>query len=161
MKGLSFQFCLFFSFIQEKNKTSSLMINSRFGTLTDLIHSAPSLPLWKCFGYFILVAFGVELLVGVFLMSCIVHLEACFCFSTLFILFLSFYQLFTIQYRADSFYHLCCPQVVSFFHRAMLTVGLAVLSLWPFLSGIFGKAKVISGHCFCSTPVKVIVFEYP
>lgn len=36
-----------------------------------------------------------------------------------------------------------CPQVVSFFHRAMLTVGLAVLSLWPFLSGLFGKAKVI------------------
>uniref|UniRef100_A0AAX7V9A3 GPI ethanolamine phosphate transferase 1 n=1 Tax=Astatotilapia calliptera TaxID=8154 RepID=A0AAX7V9A3_ASTCA len=39
--------------------------------------------------------------------------------------------------------YFCCPQVVSFFHRAMLTVGLAVLSLWPFLSGLFGKAKVI------------------
>ncbi|XP_028425025.1 GPI ethanolamine phosphate transferase 1 isoform X2 [Perca flavescens] len=63
------------------------------GTLTDLVRSAPSLPLWKCFGYFVLVAFGIELL------------------------------------------------VVSFFHRAMLTVGLAVLSLWPFLTGLFGKAK--------------------
>uniref|UniRef100_A0A671TXE2 GPI ethanolamine phosphate transferase 1 n=1 Tax=Sparus aurata TaxID=8175 RepID=A0A671TXE2_SPAAU len=63
-------------------------------TLTDLIRSAPSLPLWKCFGYFLLVALGIELL------------------------------------------------VVSFFHRAMLTVGLAVLSLWPFLSGLYGKSKV-------------------
>uniref|UniRef100_A0A7N6BRZ0 GPI ethanolamine phosphate transferase 1 n=1 Tax=Anabas testudineus TaxID=64144 RepID=A0A7N6BRZ0_ANATE len=64
------------------------------GTLSDLIHSAPSLPLWKCLGYFVLVAFGIELL------------------------------------------------VVSFFHRAVLTVGLAVLSLWPFLSGLYGKTKV-------------------
>uniref|UniRef100_A0AAQ5XPZ4 GPI ethanolamine phosphate transferase 1 n=1 Tax=Amphiprion ocellaris TaxID=80972 RepID=A0AAQ5XPZ4_AMPOC len=64
------------------------------GTLTDLIRSAPSLPLWKCFCYFVLVAFGIELL------------------------------------------------VVSFFHRAMLTVGLAVLSLWPLLSGLYHKAKV-------------------
>uniref|UniRef100_A0A3B4TH91 GPI ethanolamine phosphate transferase 1 n=1 Tax=Seriola dumerili TaxID=41447 RepID=A0A3B4TH91_SERDU len=63
------------------------------GTLTDLIQSAPSLPLWKCFGYFVLVAFGIELL------------------------------------------------VVSFFYRAMLTVGLTLLSIWPFLSGLFGKAK--------------------
>ncbi|XP_026220125.1 GPI ethanolamine phosphate transferase 1 [Anabas testudineus] len=63
------------------------------GTLSDLIHSAPSLPLWKCLGYFVLVAFGIELL------------------------------------------------VVSFFHRAVLTVGLAVLSLWPFLSGLYGKTK--------------------
>uniref|UniRef100_A0A8C6MG69 GPI ethanolamine phosphate transferase 1 n=1 Tax=Nothobranchius furzeri TaxID=105023 RepID=A0A8C6MG69_NOTFU len=31
--------------------------------------------------------------------------------------------------------------VVSFFHRAMLTVGLAVLSLWPLLTGLFSKAK--------------------
>uniref|UniRef100_A0A8D3BS14 GPI ethanolamine phosphate transferase 1 n=1 Tax=Scophthalmus maximus TaxID=52904 RepID=A0A8D3BS14_SCOMX len=37
--------------------------------------------------------------------------------------------------------HLCCPQVASFFYRAVLTVGLAVLSLWPFLSGLVGKAK--------------------
>uniref|UniRef100_A0A8C6MLI3 GPI ethanolamine phosphate transferase 1 n=1 Tax=Nothobranchius furzeri TaxID=105023 RepID=A0A8C6MLI3_NOTFU len=28
-----------------------------------------------------------------------------------------------------------------FFHRAMLTVGLAVLSLWPLLTGLFSKAK--------------------
>uniref|UniRef100_A0A673ALK7 GPI ethanolamine phosphate transferase 1 n=1 Tax=Sphaeramia orbicularis TaxID=375764 RepID=A0A673ALK7_9TELE len=66
------------------------------GTLTDLFHSAPSLPLWKCFGYFVLVAFGIELL------------------------------------------------VVSFFHRAMLTLGLVFLSLWPILSGLFGKAKTRS-----------------
>lgn len=39
--------------------------------------------------------------------------------------------------------HLCCPQVVSFFHRTMLTVGLAVLSLWPFVSGISGRSQVI------------------
>ncbi|XP_041669606.1 GPI ethanolamine phosphate transferase 1 [Cheilinus undulatus] len=63
------------------------------GTLTDLVHSAPSLPLWKCLCYFVLVAFGIELL------------------------------------------------VVSFFHRAVLTVGLACLSLWPFLSGLFNTAK--------------------
>nr|XP_057916706.1 GPI ethanolamine phosphate transferase 1 isoform X2 [Doryrhamphus excisus]XP_057916707.1 GPI ethanolamine phosphate transferase 1 isoform X2 [Doryrhamphus excisus] len=62
-------------------------------TLKDLIQSAHSFPLWKCFGYFVLVAFGIELL------------------------------------------------VVSFFHRAMLTVGLAALSLWPMLTGLFGKAK--------------------
>lgn len=42
------------------------MILLRSGTVTDLIRSAPSLPLWKCFGYFVLVAFGIELLVGVF-----------------------------------------------------------------------------------------------
>uniref|UniRef100_A0A3Q3VWY2 GPI ethanolamine phosphate transferase 1 n=1 Tax=Mola mola TaxID=94237 RepID=A0A3Q3VWY2_MOLML len=62
------------------------------------------------------------------------------------------------QFKAESMYtnaiqilehtgltaHLCCPQVVSFFHRAMLTVGLAVLSLWPFPLGLFGKAKVIT-----------------
>ncbi|XP_019724986.1 GPI ethanolamine phosphate transferase 1 [Hippocampus comes] len=69
-------------------------------TLTDLIKLAPSLPLWKCFGYFVLVAFGIELL------------------------------------------------VVSFFHRAMLTVGLAVLSLWPMLSGLFDKAKCCSVNWF-------------
>uniref|UniRef100_A0A8C5FFC0 GPI ethanolamine phosphate transferase 1 n=1 Tax=Gadus morhua TaxID=8049 RepID=A0A8C5FFC0_GADMO len=34
---------------------------------------------------------------------------------------------------------LCCPQVVSFFHRAMLTVGLAALSLWPILTGIYSQ----------------------
>lgn len=39
-------------------------MNFRSGTLTDLIHSAPSLPLWKCLGNFVLVAFGIELLVG-------------------------------------------------------------------------------------------------
>uniref|UniRef100_A0A8C8GED7 GPI ethanolamine phosphate transferase 1 n=1 Tax=Oncorhynchus tshawytscha TaxID=74940 RepID=A0A8C8GED7_ONCTS len=39
-------------------------------------------------------------------------------------------------------YCVCLPQVVSFFYRAMLTVGLAVLSLWPLLSGLYSKAKV-------------------
>ncbi|TNM96221.1 hypothetical protein fugu_015882 [Takifugu bimaculatus] len=72
------------------------------GTLTDLIHSAPSLPLWKCLSYFLLVALGVELL------------------------------------------------VVSFFHRAMLTLGLAVLSLWPFVCGIFGRSKLWSLSWFFS-----------
>ncbi|XP_062377713.1 GPI ethanolamine phosphate transferase 1 [Sardina pilchardus] len=33
------------------------------GTLLDLVQSAPSLPLSKCFGYFVLVTFGIELLV--------------------------------------------------------------------------------------------------
>uniref|UniRef100_A0A3B3ZVM6 GPI ethanolamine phosphate transferase 1 n=1 Tax=Periophthalmus magnuspinnatus TaxID=409849 RepID=A0A3B3ZVM6_9GOBI len=74
----------------------------KFGTLVNLVHSAPSLPLWKCLGYFVLVAFGIELL------------------------------------------------VVSFFHRAMLSVGLAALSLWPFLSEVFEKAKVRSMSWFLS-----------
>uniref|UniRef100_A0A665X127 GPI ethanolamine phosphate transferase 1 n=1 Tax=Echeneis naucrates TaxID=173247 RepID=A0A665X127_ECHNA len=46
--------------------------------------------------------------------------------------------------------NLCCPQVVSFFYRTMLTVGLAVLSLWPFLSGVFGIAKYRSLSWFFS-----------
>uniref|UniRef100_A0A8C9XSF3 GPI ethanolamine phosphate transferase 1 n=1 Tax=Sander lucioperca TaxID=283035 RepID=A0A8C9XSF3_SANLU len=89
------------------------------GTLTDLVRSAPSLPLWKCFGYFVLVAFGIELL------------------------------------------------VVSFFHRAMLTVGLAVLSLWPFLSGLFGKAKFRSLSwclgclCLAAFPLMPVVGREP
>ncbi|XP_049912199.1 GPI ethanolamine phosphate transferase 1 isoform X1 [Epinephelus moara] len=89
------------------------------GTLTDLVHSAPSLPLWKCFGYFVLVAFGIELL------------------------------------------------VVSFFHRAMLTVGLAALSVWPFLTGIFGKAKFRSLSwclgclCLAAFPLMPVVGREP
>ncbi|KAF1372905.1 hypothetical protein PFLUV_G00254760 [Perca fluviatilis] len=89
------------------------------GTLTDLVRSAPSLPLWKCFGYFVLVAFGIELL------------------------------------------------VVSFFHRTMLTVGLAVLSLWPFLSGLFGKAKFRSLSwclgclCLAAFPLMPVVGREP
>lgn len=70
------------------------------GIITDLIRSAPSLPLWKCLGYFVLLAFGIELL------------------------------------------------VVSFFHRAMLTLGLTVLSLWPFLCGLFHRAKFRSVSWF-------------
>ncbi|XP_067107650.1 GPI ethanolamine phosphate transferase 1 [Osmerus mordax] len=68
------------------------------GTLMDLLRSAPSLPLWKCLGYFVLVTFGIELL------------------------------------------------VVSFFHRAMLTLGLLVFSVWPFLSGLYTQAKF---HSIC------------
>ncbi|XP_026148161.1 GPI ethanolamine phosphate transferase 1 [Mastacembelus armatus] len=89
------------------------------GTLTDLIHSAPSLPLWKCFGCFMLVAFGIELL------------------------------------------------VVSFFHRAMLTVGLAVLSLWPLLTGLFDKAKFHSLSwflgclCLATFPLMPVVGREP
>lgn len=70
------------------------------GTLRDLILSAPSLPLWKCLGYFVLVTFGIELL------------------------------------------------VVSFFHRATLTLGLAALSVWPFFSGFHSKAKFRSVSWF-------------
>lgn len=90
-----------------------------YRTLTDLVRSAPSLPLWKCLGYLVLVAFGIELL------------------------------------------------VVSFFHRAMLTVGLAVLSLWPFLSGLFGKAKFRSVSwclgclCLAAFPLMPVVGREP
>lgn len=55
------------------------MIHFRCGTLFDLVRSAPSLPLWKCLGYFVLVAFGIELLVGVFnvlLMYSLRHISA-------------------------------------------------------------------------------------
>ncbi|KAM4544287.1 GPI ethanolamine phosphate transferase 1 isoform 1-T1 [Fundulus diaphanus] len=89
------------------------------GALSDLIRSAPSLPLWKCLGYFVLVAFGIELL------------------------------------------------VVSFFHRAMLTVGLAFLSLWPLLSGLFGKAKLrsvswfLGCQCLAAFPLMPVVGREP
>uniref|UniRef100_A0A7N6C297 GPI ethanolamine phosphate transferase 1 n=1 Tax=Anabas testudineus TaxID=64144 RepID=A0A7N6C297_ANATE len=47
-----------------------------------------------------------------------------------------------------------------FFHRAVLTVGLAVLSLWPFLSGLYGKTKVTAssdrGSCCHNTPGKML-----
>lgn len=64
-----------------------------FETLAGLIRSIPSLPLSKCFGYFLLITFGIELL------------------------------------------------VMSFFYRAMLTLGLVVLALWPMVSGLYTKAK--------------------
>ncbi|KAM4605895.1 GPI ethanolamine phosphate transferase 1 [Polymixia lowei] len=89
------------------------------GTLTDLIRSAPSLPLCKCFGYFVLVTFGIELL------------------------------------------------VVSFFHRGILTVGLAVLSLWPILSGLYGKAKfrsvswLLGCLCLAAFPLMPVVGREP
>ncbi|MEQ2171832.1 hypothetical protein GOODEAATRI_014622 [Goodea atripinnis] len=57
--------------------------------------------------------------------------------------------LFLIIQRSPLTYYIYCLlpvpvwySVVSFFHRAMLTVGLAFLSVWPLLSGLFGKAKV-------------------
>uniref|UniRef100_A0A7N8Y966 GPI ethanolamine phosphate transferase 1 n=1 Tax=Mastacembelus armatus TaxID=205130 RepID=A0A7N8Y966_9TELE len=62
---------------------------------------------------------------------------------------------------------LCCPQVVSFFHRAMLTVGLAVLSLWPLLTGLFDKAKFHSLSwflgclCLATFPLMPVVGREP
>lgn len=61
-----FFYFVYFVSVNKRKKKSFLMINFRSGTLTDLIRSAPSLPLWKCLGYFLLVAFGIELLVGIF-----------------------------------------------------------------------------------------------
>lgn len=86
-----------------------------FSTLIYLIQSAPSFPLWKCLGYFVLVALGIELL------------------------------------------------VVSFFHRAMLTLGLSALSLWPLLSGLYGRAKfrtvswVLGCLCLSAFPLMPVV----
>lgn len=80
-----------------------------------------------------------------------VYLEENFCFRALIQhyyltpTYSTYYKLFTLCSAGLTVY-LCCPQVVSFFHRAMLTVGLAVLSLWPFLLGLFGKAKVKLHH---------------
>uniref|UniRef100_A0A8C1BI41 GPI ethanolamine phosphate transferase 1 n=1 Tax=Cyprinus carpio carpio TaxID=630221 RepID=A0A8C1BI41_CYPCA len=82
---------------QKKETTLSFLFTPyQFETLASLVRSVPSLPLSKCFGYFLLVTFGIELL------------------------------------------------VVSFFYRAMLTLGLVVLGLWPVLSGLYIKAKVRS-----------------
>uniref|UniRef100_A0AAY4A8Y0 GPI ethanolamine phosphate transferase 1 n=1 Tax=Denticeps clupeoides TaxID=299321 RepID=A0AAY4A8Y0_9TELE len=69
-----------------------------FGTFADLISSIPSLPLSKCFGYFVLVSLGIELL------------------------------------------------VLSFFYRAMLSVGLIVLAGWPIVSGLTEKSKVTTNQ---------------
>uniref|UniRef100_A0A672NRB5 GPI ethanolamine phosphate transferase 1 n=1 Tax=Sinocyclocheilus grahami TaxID=75366 RepID=A0A672NRB5_SINGR len=82
---------------QKKETTISFLFTPyQFETLASLVRSVPSLPLSKCFGYFLLVTFGIELL------------------------------------------------VVSFFYRAMLTLGLVVLALWPMVSGLYTKAKVRS-----------------
>uniref|UniRef100_A0A8C7ZL90 GPI ethanolamine phosphate transferase 1 n=1 Tax=Oryzias sinensis TaxID=183150 RepID=A0A8C7ZL90_9TELE len=89
------------------------------GALKDLFRSIPSLPLWKCLGYFVLVTFGIELL------------------------------------------------VVSFFNRAVLTVGLGVLSLWPILTGLFTKAKFRSLSwflgclCLSAFPLMPVVGREP
>uniref|UniRef100_A0A8C5G129 GPI ethanolamine phosphate transferase 1 n=1 Tax=Gouania willdenowi TaxID=441366 RepID=A0A8C5G129_GOUWI len=89
------------------------------GTLTDLVQSAHSLPLWKCLRYFVLVAFGIELL------------------------------------------------VVSFFHRSVLTIGLAALALWPFCSGLFSKAKwrslswFLGCLCLAAFPLMPVVGREP
>ncbi|KAJ8277723.1 hypothetical protein GJAV_G00079100 [Gymnothorax javanicus] len=90
-----------------------------FGTLADLISSAPSLPLIKCFGYFVVVILGIELL------------------------------------------------VVSFFHRAMLTLGLVVLSAWPIAFRLYTKAKVRSLSwvlgclCLATFPLMPVVGREP
>uniref|UniRef100_A0A3Q3LJZ6 GPI ethanolamine phosphate transferase 1 n=1 Tax=Labrus bergylta TaxID=56723 RepID=A0A3Q3LJZ6_9LABR len=63
--------------------------------------------------------------------------------------------------------YLCCPQVVSFFHRAMLTVGLTSLSLWPFVSSLFGRAKVralswsLGCLCLAAFPLMPVVGREP
>uniref|UniRef100_A0A3Q3QDG1 GPI ethanolamine phosphate transferase 1 n=1 Tax=Monopterus albus TaxID=43700 RepID=A0A3Q3QDG1_MONAL len=57
--------------------------------------------------------------------------------------------------------------VVSFFHRAVLTVGLTVLSLWPFLSGLFDKNKFRSLSwflgclCLAAFPLMPVVGREP
>ncbi|KAF5897496.1 GPI ethanolamine phosphate transferase 1, partial [Clarias magur] len=87
--------------------------------LVDFISSVPSLPLSKCFGYFVLVTFGIELL------------------------------------------------VVSFFHRAILTLGLIALALWPVFSGIYRKNKsrsvswVLSCLCLAVFPLLPVVGREP
>uniref|UniRef100_A0A8C3ADY4 GPI ethanolamine phosphate transferase 1 n=1 Tax=Cyclopterus lumpus TaxID=8103 RepID=A0A8C3ADY4_CYCLU len=54
-----------------------------------------------------------------------------------------------------------------FFHRAMLTVGLVVLSVWPFLSGLFDKAKFrslswcVGCLCLAAFPLMPVVGREP
>ncbi|XP_017309360.1 GPI ethanolamine phosphate transferase 1 isoform X2 [Ictalurus punctatus] len=90
-----------------------------FGILVDLIRSVPSLRLIRCFGYFVLATFGLELL------------------------------------------------VVSFFYRAMLTLGLIALALWPVLSGLYRKSKsrsvswVLSCLCLAVFPLLPVVGREP
>lgn len=62
----------------------------------------------------------------------------------------TYYKLLTL-YSTGLTGYLCCPQVVSFFHRAMLTVGIAVLSLWPFMLGLYDKAKVLKSQIMACT----------
>lgn len=45
-----------------------IMFYFRSGTLIDLIQSAPSLQLKECLVYLVLVVFGIELLVGGFIL---------------------------------------------------------------------------------------------
>ncbi|XP_027031737.1 GPI ethanolamine phosphate transferase 1 [Tachysurus fulvidraco] len=90
-----------------------------FGILVELIRSVSSLPLSKCFGYLVLVTFGIELL------------------------------------------------VVSFFYRAVLTLGLIALALWPFVSGLYKKSKfrsaswVLSCLCLAAFPLLPVVGREP
>ncbi|XP_030625600.1 GPI ethanolamine phosphate transferase 1 [Chanos chanos] len=90
-----------------------------WGIVTDLMKSIPSLPLSKCFGYFLLVTLGIELL------------------------------------------------VVSFFYRAMLTVGLIMLAMWPIGSGLYWKSKrrsvtwVVSCLCLAVFPLLPVVGREP
>lgn len=148
--------CSFFRSFLPEIKEPNYRFLFRSGILTDLFRSAPSLPLWKCFGYFVLVSFGIELLVGVSnVFSCKVRFivllsqagAALNCPPRAVLITKCSQCTGLIVSRRSCLVtrmtvSLFCPQVASFFHRAMLTVGLAVLSLWPFLSGLFAKAKV-------------------
>lgn len=57
--------------------------------------------------------------------------------------------------------------VVSFFYRAMLTLGLVTLTLWPFVSGLHRKAKsrsvswVLSCLCLAAFPLLPVVGREP
>ncbi|KAI5620050.1 GPI ethanolamine phosphate transferase 1 [Silurus asotus] len=90
-----------------------------FRILIEFARSVPSLPLSRCFGYFVLLTFGIELL------------------------------------------------VVSFFYRAMLTLGLVALSLWPVVSGVYRKTKsgshrwVLSCLCLSVFPLLPVVGREP
>ncbi|KAF7691623.1 GPI ethanolamine phosphate transferase 1 isoform X1 [Silurus meridionalis] len=90
-----------------------------FRILIEFARSVPSLPLSRCFGYFVLLTFGIELL------------------------------------------------VVSFFYRAMLTLGLVALALWPVVSGLYRKTKsrslrwVLSCLCLSVFPLLPVVGREP
>uniref|UniRef100_A0A672IHH9 GPI ethanolamine phosphate transferase 1 n=1 Tax=Salarias fasciatus TaxID=181472 RepID=A0A672IHH9_SALFA len=95
------------------------------------------------------------------------HSKLCMCVAAVIAVFLF------IQRSPFTYYIYCLLpvpvwySVVSFFHRAMLTVGLAALSLWPLLSGLFSKAKVRSGSwflgclCLAAFPLMPVVGREP
>uniref|UniRef100_A0A8C9XWL6 GPI ethanolamine phosphate transferase 1 n=1 Tax=Sander lucioperca TaxID=283035 RepID=A0A8C9XWL6_SANLU len=99
--------------------------------------------------------------------SLLQQVRVCICVTVVITVFL------LIQRSPITYYIYCLLpvpvwySVVSFFHRAMLTVGLAVLSLWPFLSGLFGKAKFRSLSwclgclCLAAFPLMPVVGREP